>query len=120
MPPCGLSTVDGDYDLSALVGTTFNASSDETPFVYDYFVGVCAAVPQCAQAESPDPAGSGSCQVIQDPDPTSPPESFTFDNGAAAMRCVARHPPLLRPSPAPPSACALNVPVCRLGPGTSR
>lgn len=35
--------------------------------MYDYFVGICTTVTQCAGADSPDPDNSGSCQVIQEP-----------------------------------------------------
>lgn len=39
-----LTTTETEYNLGPLVGTTFTANSSETPFPYDYYVGICSPI----------------------------------------------------------------------------
>ena len=39
-----LVPVETEYNLGPLVGTTFTTNSSETPFPYDYYVGICTPI----------------------------------------------------------------------------
>eukprot|EP01052_Picozoa_sp_SAG31_P024441 SAG31_NODE_2080_length_6493_cov_3.638255_1_plen_388_part_00 len=89
---CVLQDAAGDteYDLGPLVGTTFVANSTETPFPYDYYIGVCAPIRDdlCLAANGDNSGDAASCQIIMNPDPGSDPSTYTFNNGVAKNRTI--------------------------------